>query len=185
MATEKEKMIRGEMYIPTDPELIKERLVARQKIKEFNNSPADDIGKRKDLWQGLFGQAGDNLWIEPPFYCDYGYNIYTGENVFINFNCTILDVMPVYIGNEVMIAPNVQLYSATHPLDWKERSSGKEYAKGIKIGSYVWIGGGAIICPGVTIGDRTVIGAGSVVTKDIPPDVVAAGNPCRVIKQLK
>lgn len=129
-------------------------------------------------------QAGDNLWIQPPFYCDYGTNIITGEGVFFNFNCVVLDVMEVNIGSKTMFGPNVQIYTATHPLDYKIRNTGLEYAKPITIGENVWVGGSVVICPGITIGDNSIIGAGSVVTKSIPANVIAAGNPCKVIRNL-
>jgi maltose O-acetyltransferase len=132
----------------------------------------------------LIPSQGGNVWIEPPFYCDYGYNIELGDKVYFNFNCVILDVMKVQIGANTLIGPGVQIFTAMHPMNWKERASGLEFAKPVSIGSDVWIGGGAIICPGVSIGNRSVIGAGSVVTKDIPGNVFAAGNPCRVIKNL-
>nr|WP_304944991.1 sugar O-acetyltransferase [Verrucomicrobium sp. BvORR034] len=131
----------------------------------------------------MLGYPND-AWIQPPFYCDYGYNIVLGSKVFFNFNCVVLDVMPVTIGSNVLFGPAVQIYTATHPLSAMERRTWREAAKPVTIGSDVWVGGGAIICPGVTIGDRTVIGAGSVVTRSIPSDVVAAGNPCRVIRRL-
>ena len=131
----------------------------------------------------LFGRTTD-AWIQPPFYCDYGTNISLGAKVCFNFNCVVLDVMPVTIGDNVLFGPAVQLYTATHPINAAERRTGLELAKPITIGSDVWIGGGTIICPGVTIGDRSVIGAGSVVTRSIPADVTAAGNPCRVIRSL-
>lgn len=182
--TEKEKMINGEMYNPLDPELMKARRKARLLCKQLNDSRDDEEELRKEILSQLIGKQGDFLWLEPPFYCDYGSNMTVGHKVFFNFNCVVLDVAPVTIGNEVMFAPNVQIYTATHPVDWKERASGLEFAKPISIGSNVWVGGGAIICPGVTIGDRTIIGAGSVVTKDIPSDVIAAGNPCKVIRSL-
>ena len=184
MRTEKEKMIAGEMYIPMDPELVADRRNTRLLFQALNDSKDDEEDKRKKLFSQLLPNCPSDIWIEPPFYCDYGYNIYAGERVFFNFNCVVLDVAPVYIGSRVMCAPNVQLYTATHPLDAKERSSGKEYAKPIRIGDDVWLGGGVIVCPGVTIGDRAVIGAGSVVTRDIPADSFAAGNPCRVIKTI-
>lgn len=129
-------------------------------------------------------QAGDNLWIQPPFYCDYGTNIITGEGVFFNFNCVVLDVMEVNIGSKTMFGPNVQIYTAIHPLDYKIRNTGLEYAKPITIGENVWVGGSVVICPGITIGDNSIIGAGSVVTKSIPANVIAAGNPCKVIRNL-
>ncbi len=182
--TEKEKMLSGELYNPLDALLCEERRKARLLLKELNDSRDDEEELRLRILSQLIPRAGSGLWIQPPFYCDYGSNISIGENVFFNFNCVVLDVMQVVIGSYTMCGPNVQIYTATHPLDWRERSSGVEYAKPITIGSYVWLGGGAIVCPGVTIGDRAVIGAGSVVTKDIPSDVFAAGNPCKVIRSL-
>ncbi|TBW26670.1 sugar O-acetyltransferase [Gramella sp. KN1008] len=185
MKTEKEKMLSGELYNALDEELADERLHARLLIKELNDSREDEVQKRKGILDDLLPNARKDLWIQPPFYCDYGTNIYIGEKVFFNFSCVVLDVMPVTVGSRTVLGPNVQIYTATHPLDFKERASGLEYAEPINIGEDVWIGGSAIICPGVTIGDRSVIGAGSVVTKDIPSDVFAAGNPCRVIRKLE
>ncbi len=177
-------MLSGELYNAPDHELSEERLKARLLLGELNNSREDEVEKRKSILEKLIPDAGVGFWLQPPFYCGYGYNISTGEKVFLNFNCVILDVMPVKIGNRTLIGPNVQIYTATHPMDFRERAAGLEFAKPVTIGENVWIGGSAVICPGVTIGDRSVIGAGSVVTKDIPPDVFAAGNPCRVIRQL-
>ncbi|MCE9665312.1 sugar O-acetyltransferase [Halomonas sp. M5N1S17] len=182
--TEKEKMLAGELYDPRDAQLQRERRRARLLIKAFNDSSDDQGQERKRLLLELFGAMGKGTFIEPPFYCDYGGNISLGERVFFNFNCVILDVAVVTIGNHVMFGPNVQVYTATHPLDAEQRRSGLEAAKPITIGDDVWIGGGAILCPGVTIGARSVIGAGSVVTKDIPEDVFAGGNPCRMIRSL-
>ncbi len=184
MKTEKQKMLSGELYNASDYELTKERTNARLLLKELNDSREDEPENRQSILKKLIPNAGDNLSVQPPFYCDYGSNIKTGENVFFNFNCVVLDVMPVEIGDRTLFGPNVQIYTATHPLHYKERSSGLESAKPITIGEDVWIGGSVVICPGVSIGDRTVIGAGSVVTKDIPSDVFAGGNPCRVIKEL-
>jgi len=185
MRSEKEKMLAGELYNAADPQLTEERIKARKLLKEFNDSAPGNVSLRSWLLTELLGKVGKNLQIEPPFYCDYGKNITLGDNVFFNFNCVILDVMPVTIGNNVLFGPNVQIYAATHPLNWQERASGLEAGKPVTIGSDVWIGGGAIICPGVTIGERTVIGAGSVVTSNIPANVFAAGNPCRVIRDLE
>lgn len=185
MKTEKEKMLNGELYNAADPQLSDERRRARLLLKKLNDSRDDELTLRHQLLKELIGEAGEGLWIEPPFYCDYGSNISVGEKVFFNFNCVVLDVMQVTIGTNTLFGPNVQIYTATHPLDWEERASWLEYAKPITIGSHVWVGGGSIICPGVTIGDRTVIGAGSVVTKSVPADVFAAGNPCRVIRSLE
>lgn len=184
MRTEKEKMLAGELYDPRDDQLQRERRRARLLIKEFNDSSDDQGQERKRLLIDLFGTMGKGTFIEPPFYCDYGGNITLGERVFFNFNCVILDVAQVTIGNHVLFGPGVQVYTATHPLDAEQRRSGLEAAKPITIGDDVWIGGGAILSPGVTIGARSVIGAGSVVTKDIPEGVFAGGNPCRVIRSL-
>jgi maltose O-acetyltransferase len=184
MKTEKEKMLAGELYNATDQQLSEERVQTRLLIKQLNESREDEGEVREKILRQLIPGAGPNLWLQPPFYCDYGYNIITGERVFFNFNCVVLDVTYVRIGSRTKFGPNVQVYTATHPVNYKERSSGLEYAKPIAIGEDCWIGGSAVICPGVTIGDRTIIGAGSVVTRDIPSDVFAAGNPCRVIKQL-
>ncbi|MEX2591727.1 MAG: sugar O-acetyltransferase [Anditalea sp.] len=185
MKTEKEKMLSGELYDPLDEQLSEERMQARLLIQELNSTREDQEEERARILKELIPQAGAGLWLQPPFYCDYGSNLIVGEKVFFNFNCVVLDVMQVTIGSRTMFGPNVQVYTATHPLDAKERASGLEFARHIVIGKDVWIGGSAVICPGVTIGDRTVIGAGSVVTKDIPAGVFAAGNPCKVIRPLK
>ena len=140
--------------------------------------------RRRPILQELFGAGGDSVWMQPPFFCDYGSNILLGQRVFFNFNCVVLDVCQVKIGDYTMCGPAVQIYTATHPLEAELRRT-QEFAKPIEIGADVWVGGGAIICPGVRIGERTVIGAGSVVTRDVPSDVLAAGNPCRVIRKLE
>lgn len=184
MKTEKEKMLAGELYDALDKQLSQERTQTRLWLKQLNESREDEPSSRNEILKQLIPNAAPNLWLQPPFYCDYGYNIYTGEKVFFNFNCVVLDVTYVRIGSRTMFGPNVQIYTATHPINYKERSSGLEYAKPITIGEDCWIGGSAVICPGVTIGHRTIIGAGSVVTKDIPSDVFAAGNPCKVIRKL-
>lgn len=184
MKTEKEKMLTGALYNALDPELSGERQKARLLLNELNDFSMP-TGERIPVVSQLIPRAGKNVCIQPPFYCDYGYNILVGDDVFFNFNCVVLDVMTVTIGSRTLIGPGVQIYAATHPLSFKERASGLEYAKPVNIGEDVWIGGGAIICPGVAIGDRAVIGAGSVVTTDVPPDVVAAGNPCKVIRRLE
>lgn len=185
MKTEKEKMMSGELYNALSPELSEERKQARMLFYELNSNHDLKEEARRAILQKLLGNCGLNAWIEPPFYCDYGYTISIGDNVFINYNCTILDPASVTIGNDVLIGPNVNIYTATHSTDWQIRKQGLENAKPVTIGNDVWIGGGVIICPGVSIGDRTTIGAGSVVTKDIPSDVVAVGNPCRVIRNIK
>lgn len=183
--TEKEKMLAGMLYDASNPILTAERRRARILMKQFNDSWDDEEELRAKVLSELIGSYGEGLWIEPPFYCDYGSNIEVGNKVFFNFNCIILDVCKVTIGSRTMFGPNVQIYTATHPLNAAKRAEGPEAGKPITIGKDVWIGGGAILCPGVTIGDRTVIGAGSVVTKDIPSDVFAAGNPCKVIKSIE
>ncbi|GAB3652743.1 maltose acetyltransferase domain-containing protein [Echinicola sediminis] len=185
METEKEKMIAGKMYAPLDEELVEDRIQARLLIKTLNETREDKPTERSHVLKELLPNAAPDLWVQPPFYCDYGYNITVGESVFFNFNCIVLDVAPVTIGSRSMFGPNVQIYTATHPINHIERSSGREYAKPITIGEDVWVGGSVVICPGVKIGDRSVIGAGSVVTKDIPADVFAAGNPCKVIRVIE
>jgi maltose O-acetyltransferase len=183
--SEKEKMLLGELYNAGDPQLVKERRLARNLLKIYNNSLDEEQEKRLAILSELFGALGENLTIEPPFFCDYGSNIYIGRGVFFNFNCIVLDVNRVDIGDNVLFGPNVQIYPATHPIGYKERQTGLELGKPIKIGSDSWVGGSVIIGPGVTIGDRSVIGAGSVVVKDIPSGVFAAGNPCKVIRFLE
>lgn len=184
MSTEQEKMLAGELYNGMAPELLAIRGETRRMLRDYNATLQSDLSHRHQLLSRLLGGAGKNVWIEPPFYCDYGKFIELSDNVYLNFNCTILDCGRVTIGSQTMLGPGVQVYAAYHPLDAAERCRGLEYGGPITIGSQVWIGGGAIICPKVNIGDRTTIGAGSVVTKDIPPDVFAAGNPCRVIRSL-
>jgi maltose O-acetyltransferase len=180
---EKEKMLAGELYDPLDRQLSAERRRARDLCQALNETRDSEEAERKRILNELFGYETD-VWLQPPFYCDYGTNIILGEKVFFNFNCVVLDVMEVRIGSYVLFGPAVQIYSATHPLDAAKRRTGLECAKAVEIGSDVWVGGGAIICPGVKIGSRTVIGAGSVVTRDLPDDVFAAGNPCRVIREI-
>lgn len=184
MLSEKEKMLAGELYDPLDPQLCDERRRARLLCKELNQTRDDEQLERARILRQLIPAAGDELWIEPPFYCDYGGNISIGQKVFFNFNCVILDVAPVMIGSRTMFGPAVQIYAATHPLSAAERRTGLELGKPIEIGDDVWIGGGSIICPGARIGSATTIGAGSVVTKDIPDGVLALGNPCRVIRDI-
>ena len=182
--TEKSKMLSGELYNANDKVLVAERHRARILFQKINQLSDDSKKERRQLLYQLLENAGKGLWIEPPFYCDYGYNIHTGKNVFFNFNCIILDVMKVDIGNNVLVGPNVQIYTATHPLDVKTRNTWLEYAKPITIGNDVWIGGGAIIYPGVTIGDGAVIAAGAIVNKDVPANVVVGGNPAKIIKEI-
>ncbi|RPK04745.1 sugar O-acetyltransferase [Priestia endophytica] len=185
MKTEKEKMLDGEMYNPADLELVKGREKARRQTRIYNETSEIEGEKRTKLLKELLGATGENVYMEPNIRFDYGYNTYVGENFYANFDCTILDVCEVRFGDNCMLAPGVQIYTATHPLDPIERNSGKEYGKSISFGNNVWIGGSAIINPGVTVGDNVVIASGAVVTKDIPDNVVVGGNPARIIKQIK
>ena len=182
--SEREKMIRGELYLATDPELVEARVRARRVFARFNASDPGDVATRVALMRELFGTVGADSWIEPPFYCDYGSQITLGAGVFVNFGGVFLDPAPIVIGDGAQIGPNVQLLTADHPLDARARAAGPELARPITIGARVWLGGGVIVCPGVTIGEESTIGAGSVVTRDVPPGVVAVGNPCRVIRKL-
>lgn len=178
--TEKEKMIAGELYFANDPELVADRMFARSQSQIINQAESAEL--RSQLLKETFGRTGKKIYMEPVINFDYGYNIFVGENFYANFNCTFLDVSTIEIGDNCMFAPNVQLYTATHPLHPVKRNSGLEYAKPIKIGNNVWLGGGVIVTPGVTLGDNVVVGAGSVVTKSFPDNVVIAGNPARIIK---
>ncbi|MBB6175631.1 maltose O-acetyltransferase [Anoxybacillus tengchongensis] len=184
MKSEKEKMVSGQLYRATDPELVKEREHARKLTRLLNETLETEHERRVALLKELFGSTGEHVYIEPPFYCDYGYNIHVGENFFANFNCVFLDVCEIRIGNNCLIGPGVHIYTATHPIDPTERASGLEYGKPVIIGDHVWIGGRAIINPGVNIGNNVVIASGAVVTKDVPNNVVVAGNPAKIIKQL-
>ncbi len=183
---EYEKMISGELYSGLDPELVQMRKPARELCDKINASAVEIRGldPRLGLCAELFGKVGKNLWLQPPFYCDYGKNIFLGDNVYMNFGCVILDVAKVTFGSHVFLGPNVQIYTAMHPLVAEVRNQGLESGEPITIQDNVWIGGSVVICPGVTIGEGSVIGAGSVVTKDVPPRVVVAGNPARVIRSL-
>ena len=184
MPTEKDKMLAGELYDPLDPELVRARERARDLCQDLNATRERDQEARRSILKHLFGQGGDSVWMQPPFFCDYGSNILLGKRVFFNFNCVVLDVCLVRIGDFTLFGPAVQIYTATHPLN-AERRRQLEFAQPIEIGSDVWVGGGAIICPGVNIGSQSVIGAGSVVTNNIPAGVLAAGNPCRVIREIR
>jgi maltose O-acetyltransferase len=183
MTSEKQKMLSGELYDPMDPGLVAGRRRARDLCQSLNASADAAEGERRRILLDLFGRGGDSVWMQPPFFCDYGENIELGERVFFNFNCVVLDVCRVSIGSFTLFGPAVQVYTATHPMDAALRRK-QESGKPIEIGSDVWVGGGAIILPGVRIGSRAVVGAGSVVTKDIPAGVFAAGNPCRVVREI-
>ena len=176
-------MLAGELYDPLDAELAAARERARDLCRELNDSRDSQAAARRRILLALFGAGGDTVWMQPPFHCDYGANIKLGTRVFFNFNCVVLDVCRVQIGSFTLFGPAVQIYTATHPLNAELRRK-QEFAKPIAIGSDVWVGGGAIILPGVRIGARAVIGAGSVVTRDVPEGAFAAGNPCRVIRDL-
>lgn len=183
MRSEKAKMLAGELYDALDPELVADRDQARTWCQQLNATAEQEQELRRQILEQLLGSGGETVWIQPPFYCDYGSNIHLGERVYFNFNCIILDVCRVNIGAFCFFGPAVQIYTATHPMEPVLRRT-QEFGKPVTIGSDVWVGGGAIVCPGVTIGSRTVIGAGSVVTRDVPEGVLAAGNPCRVIRLL-
>ena len=172
-------MLAGELYLPNDPELVADRGAAARWTARYNATPAADSVALLALLRERFASVGDGCWIRPPFFCDYGYNITLGRGVFLNFNCVILDVCAVTIGEGTQVGPAVQIYAADHPRDAAVRRSGVENGKPVTIGRDVWIGGGAIILPGVTIGDGAVIGAGSVVTRDVGDRCIATGNPAR------
>jgi len=182
--TEKEKMLTGKPYKAFAEDLLKERQYAKEMLFDFNGLRPTEIEKRNEIIKRLFGKVGREFFIEPPLRCDYGYNISIGENFYSNYNCIILDCAPVSIGDNVLFGPNVSLFTAGHPIHPVPRNEGIEYAFPITIGNNVWIGGGVIVNPGITIGDNVVIGSGSVVTKDIPSNVIAVGNPCKVLKEI-
>jgi maltose O-acetyltransferase len=180
MRTERQKMLAGELYDPFDPDLVAARERARSLCAALNASKESEQDERRRILDDLFGSGGDTAWMQPPFYCDYGSNIHLGTRVFFNFNCTVLDVCEVRIGDYTLFGPGVQILTPLHPRDAGLRRT-QEYGKPIEIGADVWVGGGALILAGVHIGSRSIIGAGSVVTRDIPEGVLAVGNPCRVI----
>ncbi len=181
--TEQQKMLAGELYDALDPELVAGRVKARKLCQQLNTAPDGDEDLRRQLCKQIFGKGGDTVWMQPPFYCDYGSNIELGERIFFNFNFIVLDVCRVRIGGYTLFGPGVQVLTPMHPLDAALRRK-QEYGKPIDIGADVWVGAGALILPGVTIGSGTVIGAGSIVTRGIPANVFAAGNPCRVIREI-
>ena len=184
MKSEKEKMISAELYDPGDNELERDRVNARRLTRMYNLTAETEANTRMKLVKELFGTTGDTIYVEPSFKCDYGYNIHVGENFYANFDCVILDVCEVRIGTNCLLAPGVHIYTATHPLNPNERNSGLEFGKPVTIGDNVWIGGRAIINPGIQIGNNAVIASGSVVTKDVPDNVVVGGNPARIIKVI-
>jgi maltose O-acetyltransferase len=183
MATQRHLMLAGELYNPLDPELVAARDRARDLCQALNGTREAEQQERRRILQDLLGAGGDSVQMQPPFYCDYGSNIYLGERVFFNFNCVVLDVCEVRIGDYTLFGPGVQILTPLHPLDAASRRE-REFGKPVLIGSDVWVGGGALILAGVKVGSRSIIGAGSVVTRDVPEGVFAAGNPCRVIRNI-
>lgn len=177
-------MLAGELYRPLDPELHAMHLRAEKLFEKYNKTSCTQVKKRNKLIKKLFGKTGERIQVETPFYCDYGCNTEVGENFFANYGCIILDVNKVTIGKNCMLAPNVAIYSATHPVRAEERYNGVELGYPVTIGDNCWIGGGAVICPGVTLGNNVAVGAGSVVTKSFGDNVVIAGNPAKVIRNL-
>lgn len=184
MPTQKERMLSGELYIATGDELGAMFQKCRKLLDEFHETKYADFDTRREIAHQLFGSVGKNLVINKPFYCDYGANIHVGDNFYANFDCIILDINRVIIGNNVFFAPKVNIYTAGHPIDKDVRNAMLEFGKEVIIGDDVWIGGNTVINPGVTIGSNVVIGSGSVVTKDIPSNVIAVGNPCRVLRPI-
>lgn len=184
VSSHKQRMLGGELYLASDPELVADHQRARSLVERFNATGATERRERDTLLRQLFGSLGEDTEVEPPLQVDYGFPISIGARCFVNYGAVILDCAPVTIGDEVQIATGVQLLTATHPLDAAKRRSGWEMAAPVSIGDGVWLGGGAIVCPGVSIGEDTVVGAGSVVTRDLPPGVLAVGNPCRVVREL-
>ena len=181
--TEQQKMLAGELYDALDPELSAARERARDLCQSLNATREGEQEERRRIVTELFAKGGESVWMQPPFYCDYGSNIELGERVFFNFNCIVLDVCRVVVGDFTLFGPAVQIYTPMHPWNAEFRRR-QEYGKPVEIGSDVWVGGGAVILPGVRIGSRAVIGAGSIVTRDVPDGVFAAGNPCRVIREI-
>lgn len=184
MDNEKAKMISGKPYKAFGNELLKERQYAKEQVFKFNSFHPNEITKRNEVLKKLLGKIKSTFFIEPPFRCDYGYNIEIGENFYSNYNLIILDCAKVIIGDNVLMGPNVSIYTAGHPLHYEKRNQEYEYAFPISIGNNVWIGGNVVINPGIIIGDNSVIGSGSVITKDIPSDVIAVGNPCKVLREI-
>ncbi len=185
VGTERDKMLRGDLYLATDPDLTAARTRARHLTRRFNASDPSQRAVALAILRELLGELGDGAWIEPPFHCDYGSQVRLGAAVFVNMNCTFLDPAPIEIGDLAQLGPGVQLLTATHPLDAALRTAGPELARSIRVGARAWLGGGVIVCPGVAIGADTVVGAGSVVVRDLPAGVLAVGNPCRVVRAIE
>ncbi|PZG14229.1 maltose acetyltransferase [Micromonospora craterilacus] len=184
MTSMKERMLAGEPYIADDPELLADLSRAQRLMERFNTSSADDPDGRRAALRELLGELGEDTWIRPPFYCDYGSHIRIGPRSFVNYHAVFLDVAPITLGADVQVGPNVQLLTPTHPVDPEPRRAKWEAAQPITIGDNVWLGGGAIVLAGVTVGENTVVGAGAVVTRDLPANVVAVGNPACPVRQI-
>lgn len=184
MGSEKQRMLNGERYDPDDPELVADRERARDLTRQYNRTAAEDRDHRRALLDDLLGSLGDECHVEPPFRCDYGYNIHVGEGFYANFDCVVLDVCRVAVGRDCYLGPGVHIYTATHPVDAAERATGAEYGAAVTVGDNVWIGGRAVLNPGVTVGDNAVVASGAVVTADVPDDVVVGGNPARIIQEV-
>ncbi|RBI62350.1 acetyltransferase [halophilic archaeon] len=184
MASEKEKMLAGELYDPFVPELVAERNRTRELVRLYNQTTETDDEMRKELLQELFGAIGEESIVEPPFRCDYGEQITVGDRFFANFGCVFLDVCPIEFGDRCLLGPSVHVYAATHPLDAASRAAGEEYGKPVSVGDDVWIGGQAVLNPGVSVGDRSVVASGTIVTQDVPADVVVQGNPAEIVREL-
>lgn len=182
MPSEREKMLRGALYDPDDPELVADRTRAREITEEYNRTAPADDGRRTALLEELFGTV-ESGQVEPPFRCDYGYNIHVGTDFYANFDCVLLDVCPITIGRNCLLGPGVHIYTATHPRDPEERAQGLEYGAPVTVGDDVWIGGRAVLNPGVTVGDNAIVASGAVVTSDVPNDVVVRGNPATVVQE--
>jgi maltose O-acetyltransferase len=180
----KERMLRGELYLADDPELAADNARAQELLDRYNATRQSEQDERDRLLRELLGEVGDGVVVKPPFRCDYGLHIAIGAGTFVNYGCVMLDVVPIRIGAACQLASSVQLLAATHPIEPRARRDGWEYGEPITIGDNVWLGGGAIVCPGVSIGDDTVVGAGAVVTRDLPAGVVAVGNPARVLRDI-
>jgi maltose O-acetyltransferase len=183
--SQRERMVAGELYLADDPQLVQESRRAEALTKEYNESSPFDPARRMRILGDLLGSIGEEAEIRPPFYCDYGFHIHIGARTFVNFGLFALDVAEIRIGDDVQIGPSVQLLTPTHPLEPEPRRAKWEAAKPIAIGDNAWLGGGVVVCPGVTIGQDTVVGAGAVVTRDLPPGVLAVGNPARVVRPVE
>jgi maltose O-acetyltransferase len=184
MPTEKEKMLAGELYDASDPELVADRETARVLTGWYNETKPSESETRERLLGDLLGSVGEGVTVEPPFRCDYGEQIHLGDGFYANVGCVFLDVCRIDVGRNCLVGPGVHVYTATHPLDAATRAEGPEYGKPVSVGDDVWIGGRAVINPGVSVDDRSVVGSGAVVTEDVPADVLVQGNPARVVKEL-